>query len=473
MRYLAVAARWGRCELPVLPMRSPGCCPLWRVVLVVLCWIGLAGSATPAFAEQTVLKLTLDLDQTSDWVRIELRGLRWRVLSRQLQVDGPADANLGLDGTVMVRKPPADTSRVKLRLELAAVTTGEALQVVMRHGDLGKVQLDLRAGAASVARIASSSGAGAANNLRLAAMDEGALQRAPVLPRRDWGRRMLAFYYGWWGMPTGPAKEWLHWDPQVPENAVAHPPLLAPYDSADPKVIAQHVTWAKQAGIDTLVLSWWHMYPHQQLVLTRLLDECQRQGITATVYIEVAASPEDLRKQLLDLLGGVAQHPAFLTVQGQKVVFLYIRVFEKVDDNGFRRALAGLPVLAIGDRLEPEWLGPLGGLHSYVSFLFAAKRMDQMREARSAARLWDKLTVATVMPAYDDTTIRFGGRHLDRDDGRYYAAQWAAAQPMDWVILTSFNELHEGSEIEPTRAEGTRWLELTRRYVDQWKAGRP
>ncbi len=444
-----------------------------RTLVALVGLLALAAGAAPAHAEQTVMKLTLELEQTSDWARIELRGLQWRVLTRQQQVDGPAEAALNLDGAVTVRKPPADTSRVQLRLELAAVANGEALQVIVRHGDLGKVQLKLRAGAAVVATLASNSGWGPANNLRLVSMNEQALQRAPVLPRRDWGRRMLAFYYGWWGLPTGPAKEWLHWDPQVPESTVTHPPLLGPYDSADPKVIAQHVTWAKQAGIDTLVLSWWHMYPHQQLVLTRLLDECQRQGITATVYIEVAANPEDLRKQLLDLLGGAAKHPAFLTVQGQKVVFLYTRVFEKVDDGGLRRALAGLPVLAIGDRLDPEWLGSLGGLHSYVSFLFAAKRMDQMREARAAARLWDKLTVATVMPAYDDTSIRFGGRHLDRDEGRYYAAQWAAAQPMDWVILTSFNELHEGSEIEPTRAEGDSWLQRTRAWVDQWKAGRP
>lgn len=433
----------------------------------------VVGLARPASAEQTVLHLALDIDCTSDWARIELRGLRWRVLSRQLRVDGPVDAGLQLDGAVGIRKPAADLSRVRLHLDLAAVATGEALQVVTKHGDLGELQVRLTAGRALLATQTSRGLSGASGNIRIATLDAKGLERAPVLPRRDWGRRMLAFYYGWWGLPTGPAKEWLHWDPQTPESTVTHPPQLGPYDSADPAVIAQHVTWAKQAGIDTLVLSWWHMYPHQRLLLTRLLDECQRQGVTATVYIEVASNPEDLRNQLVDLLTGIGNHPAFLKVQGQAVVFLYTRVFEHLDDSGFRRALAGLPVLAIGDRLEPEWLESLGGLHSYVSFLFASKRMDQMREARTAARLWDKLTVATVMPAYDDTNIRFGGRHLDRDEGRYYAAQWAAAQPLDWVILTSFNELHEGSEIEPTRAEGMRWLEATRQYVARWKAGRP
>ncbi|MBI5607811.1 MAG: hypothetical protein HY902_02915, partial [Deltaproteobacteria bacterium] len=64
------------------PLRSPSWSLVRRGLLAVVCLAALGGAAGPAWAEQTVLKLTLDLDCTSDWLRVELRGLRWRVLSR-------------------------------------------------------------------------------------------------------------------------------------------------------------------------------------------------------------------------------------------------------------------------------------------------------------------------------------------------------------------------------------------------------
>lgn len=453
--------------VPMRSARNPA------VVCLLALSAALALLVSPsAWAAQTVLALTLELEGTTDWARVEVSGLQWRVTGRQAVVKGTTELGVGLvNGGLLVKKAAMDLTHFAARLDLAAVPTGEPVAFLVTRGDLGKLRVRLSAGGKTLAEDATEGLTGAVGNQRILTPEVHRLLTGPSAPRRDWGRRVLAFYYGWWGLASGPAGENLHWKLSEPHQDVTNPPLLGPYDSADPKIIAQHVAWAKLAGIDTLVLSWWNANPHQQLVLTRLLDECQRQGLTVALYMEQCSSAEDLRAQLETLLRGPAQHAAWLTVHGQKVVFLYTRIFDRLDAAGLRNALFGVDVLAIGDQLEPAWLEVLGGLHSYVSFISPAQQAHRLSRARQAARLWDKLAVGTVMPGYDDTNIRFPGTYVARDDGRFLTRQWAAAAQMDWVVLTSFNELHEGSEIEPTQPEGVRWLHAMHAHVEQWKAG--
>lgn len=432
--------------------------------------------AAPVRAQQAALRMTWTVESSSDWARIEVRGLRWVVEKKRVVSNGSGEVSAPVQGNlIQLRKSPLDLSTAQLELEVSAVPTGEPLQLLVSRGDLGRLRLQWRVGKALVASDDSSGKSGAAGNLRVISADLRKIDASAALPRRDWGRRLLAFYYGWWGTPDGPAKQWLHWDAQSEHRGVVTPPALGLYDSADPKVIAQHVAWSKQAGIDTLVMSLWRRGEHQDKVLRGLLDEAARQGLTATGYIEVAATAEDLRAQLESLLAGEMRHPAWLTVHGQKVVFLYVRVFQALNPQALRKALLGLPVLAVGDStaLDPALYEVLGGLHSYVSFIEPAKRADQQIAARQFARSGDKLLVATVMPGYDDSNIRMPGTVVPRNGGRFWQGQTAAAELADWVVLTSFNELHEGSEIEPSTAEGDAWLKAVRAWAERWKRGAP
>jgi len=42
----------------------------------------------------------------------------------------------------------------------------------------------------------------------------------------------------------------------------------------------------------------------------------------------------------------------------------------------------------------------------------------------------------------------------------------------DWVLITSFNEWHEGSEIEPSLEDGDRYLKLTKQYGPRFVRGK-
>lgn len=79
----------------------------------------------------------------------------------------------------------------------------------------------------------------------------------------------------------------------------------------------------------------------------------------------------------------------------------------------------------------------------------------------------------TVIPGYDDTKLNRPGPRptTGRHSGETYRVLWQeaiAAQP-DWILITSWNEWHEGSEIEPSKENGDRELiatgEFARRFV--------
>jgi len=77
----------------------------------------------------------------------------------------------------------------------------------------------------------------------------------------------------------------------------------------------------------------------------------------------------------------------------------------------------------------------------------------------------DRIACVTVLAGYDDSTQ---GRPLprpitERRDGDTYRVLWEAALMAnpDWVLICSWNEWHEGSEIEPSLEYGSLFLNAT------------
>lgn len=126
-----------------------------------------------------------------------------------------------------------------------------------------------------------------------------------IIPAQLWGqpnverpqagtvpRRVMTFYYPWYGIVSGPggAGRVVHWEhiDQANKNieASTHYPALGPYDSHDPNVIDQHCKWAKRAGIDTFIVSWWGHGDYSDVAMAKILDGCRRHGLNACIYYE-------------------------------------------------------------------------------------------------------------------------------------------------------------------------------------------
>ena len=310
-------------------------------------------------------------------------------------------------------------------------------------------------------------------------------------------KEVLAFYYGWYGAPKL-SGDWLHWQGPTTAGARQSPtlntPLLGRYDSHDPAVLAQHAQWAKAAGLTGVVSSWWGVGSFEDRSLALLLDAMHGQGLKVAAYMEQQKGGEaGATRDLIHILQTHGKHPAWLKVGDRPVVFLYLQALRDLPASGWRDAAkmaanGGPEPFLIGDDSprEPEtfdlWTPSLDGVHVYVLAPYVrGKSPDGMRAwVRATYPKWkamtgNKLFCATVIPGFDDTKVpgRAPPRPIvPRNGGATFAALWEetiAARP-DWVLVTSFNEWHEGSEIEPSAEHGSRYLEANARYARRFLA---
>jgi hypothetical protein len=81
--------------------------------------------------------------------------------------------------------------------------------------------------------------------------------------------------------------------------------------------------------------------------------------------------------------------------------------------------------------------------------------------------------MAPVSPGFDDRVIRTPATVVPRDAGSAYEASWRAAMASEpaWILVASWNEWHEGSEIEPSREHGSQYIEATRAWADRFRGG--
>jgi len=311
-------------------------------------------------------------------------------------------------------------------------------------------------------------------------------------------KKILTFHYVWYKTRYGPAGEWGAWteggyNPDIiirgqREIDAPHYPLDGPYDSCDPVVINRQLEELQFAGIDGSILSWWGLGDYSDQALTAILEQAAGTNYGVTIYYEtpmVARRREEgqsvadrIYADLNALLVTHSAKPNWITVHGRPVVVLYvvgtyeIAVWEEVKD---RLRADGFDPFFLGDTFDPDYLAVMDGLHTYnpIGITMRGDALDEpYARACQACHAQGKLFAATAVPGYDDRKIRTPGVLVARGDGSYFRETWraAAASGADWVLITSYNEWHEGSEIEPSREYGKDYLFLTRQLAAGFKS---
>jgi hypothetical protein len=292
-------------------------------------------------------------------------------------------------------------------------------------------------------------------------------------------RRILAFYYPWYGTPSGPSRSWVHWDPG--KRKYTDTPSLGLYDSKSPAVIRQHIAWALMSGIDGFISSWWGQNSFEDQALRELLKIAEEMGFQISVYYEAAANKEQVLRDFRYLIDRYGKSPAFLKWQGKPAIFVYGRVTGEqiplLDWEWVFNSLqaVGREAVFLGDGFSEELAYYFDGIHTYnPAGLTRAEIWAQYQNAAAVARKHGRLFAATVIPGYDDTIIRTPGLKLDRRNGALYREMWQTALGVNpgWVLITSFNEWHEGSEIEPSREYGDQHLRITAELAGVFKGDR-
>ena len=438
--------------------RPPAATALLILAATVTCCVATCRVAS---AQHIVWPLDVEIESTSDRVAVRWHGLATLQTRRQLQIDGPARVHIN---GLKLHKPVYDRTPIRWRGRLLVTLRHDAPAVELDQGTVGKTRLRIRSGGIKLLDIRRGSPAGP----RKFALDASLLRTAKPAPRRAHERLVLAFYYGWWGRKQGPSKAWLHWRPWRKRMGVPHVPTLGYYDSLDPKIIAAHIQQAKRAGIDGFVLSWWSERGNDPKVLALLLQEAARQDFRISIYLERARDRERLRQRLAWILKRFGDHGAFLRADGRPVLFFYDPVHRAVDRLDMRHALQGLDAFFVAGQSDGRHLARLDAMHVYYIARNPEGHARAQRSTSAVAMLRDAPMLATATPGYDDRLERRPGFHRPRAAGQTYDRLWRAAWQSDWVLLVSWNEWHEGSQLEPSKEYGGRYLDLTRRHRARW-----
>ena len=186
-----------------------------------------------------------------------------------------------------------------------------------------------------------------------------------------------------------------------------------------------------------------------------VIQAARAQGLKLAVQIE----PYERWPRTENVLAADLAHLADLGI-GRVYVF---RPFDGViDDGGWTRLNAaaqarGMEVLAQTGNVARAAAAGFAGVYTYDLLRYGPATFRRLCSRAHAAGL---LCAPSVGPGYDALRARGDPRLLSRRKGATYDGMWLAAlrSGADRVTITSYNEWHEGTQIEPARSFAARRL---------------
>jgi len=265
---------------------------------------------------------------------------------------------------------------------------------------------------------------------------------------------VAAFYYPWYATPALDG-EWRHWEgnnKQPPGDVAAnYYPQRGAYSSSDPAVLQGHMAEMAQAGIDLVVTSWWGRGSFEDRRLPQVLLAAADAGIRVAVHHEPYVGRS---------LATIAADVAYLKGLGVRDVWVY-------NAQGFPaaawppvRAAMGADVRVMAQSGNPVQMksgefsafartAGFDGIYTYDAVRFAP---SELAGVCGSARQNGLLCSPSVSPGYTASRLKpRDAQFVAREGGARYDATWAGAVDAraDVVSITSHNEWHEGTQIEP------------------------
>lgn len=400
---------------------------------------------------------------------------------------GRADIRLSVDGNALKLSDNIAGASAKGRFQLvvAGVATQQPVGWTLTSSSAGHTTVEVynlnqEASPSLVDRFETD-----ARSARFTSTAEALRSEGPLTVALVPTRLVLAHFYPWYDRST-----WSN--PQLLDRP-AHP-----YSTDDPADVANELKNARLAGLDGLVVSWMGKdfqggWNHRRSLL--VLDAAQNVGLKVSTLLEttvanpqheqtgVPADPNTVFTWLRDIVDSYASHPAYLQVDGRPVIFVFsgarLKPAQWTEIVARLRATGRNPLL-IGESTRSAWLDPFAGEFHYASNQFSVSEFldfdhDQslrvrtyhlLRSTNGPRRIW----ASTVSPGYDDTRLTDGRipRVTDRAGAAYYDAQWttALATGPDWILVTSWNEWWENTEIEPSERYSDQYVRRTRFWAD-------
>lgn len=297
---------------------------------------------------------------------------------------------------------------------------------------------------------------------------------------------VIANFYPWYALDT-----WR--DPQF----LDHPVPRYTVDSRDDMIRVART--ARNSGIDVLAVSWESGAGgavEDDRRMRVMLEAGRSVGIRMCIATETVVAnrtndpdlpvdPQVLLEWIEAIVDRYGSDPAYLRVGTRPVIFVfYASLLTPTEWTTLIARLRnnGRDAIIIGDFFHSTLLDPLDGEYQYINVTLTADQLREIYRTESLRvrtfsllrpndrrRIW----VASVSPGYDDTMLRDRTTpvRIDRAQGATYDTQWSTAidTGADWVIITSWNEWWENTEIEPGERYSTRYTDRTRLWASRFK----
>ncbi|MBL8995228.1 MAG: hypothetical protein JNM63_17910 [Spirochaetia bacterium] len=280
-------------------------------------------------------------------------------------------------------------------------------------------------------------------------------------------------------------------------------PMIGPYDSKDPDVIEYQFLLMRLAGIDGIVVDWdgRRVNPYRHEALVQLIPYLTRYGMEMIICFEewcgywpigtYGSRVEEIlaaQRELQWLIDEWTTQPFYAKVGGRSPVF----VFRKIPEHWFS-AEEWEPLAAMAeqnkvslifpsgdDGLDPAargrffWVGGFEEPLRQNTLHFGASQYQKfLQTAQHGKSKPDHILCGSVFPGFDDTRVwgwGDGPRIAPRYHGKRLIQTWEQTleNNVDLVQLITWNDWNEGTQIEPSAQEGTRNLEIVKKYSCQW-----
>jgi len=299
-------------------------------------------------------------------------------------------------------------------------------------------------------------------------------------------------YYLWYGEGFGAA----HWNDTSSTGLVIDKPTFGYYGSSKGQTINYHFDLFEQMGLDYVILNL-HVDDSgangtELIGIQHVFDIAEKQKRNLRFVIQIAPYTEktvDVERVIRMISKLYSMHSNYLHIDGKPVLFWFWSGVHDGDarfNEAVKAAAQQYVNIAVSLRLPNETdesrltHGMFDGFVPFSPLELSSK--DKWIKVWNAAfhfadRAQMKYRIATVCPGYDDSGLddhlraHNPYRTISRENGTTYEKSMEFVEnlsdPPDLIMISTFNEFHENTHIEPSLKNGTRYIDMTTGFVDR------
>lgn len=231
------------------------------------------------------------------------------------------------------------------------------------------------------------------------------------------------------------------WFPETENWATQYAPALGKYSSDNSTILATHIAQMRWAGLDAGIFTWWGRDTLTDRRFPNILDASAAQGLAVTAYYEPEGKGDPPVAEIqadLVRLSALAQHPAWLRVNGKPALFVY---------NANETSCS---IVDKWKQAAPGWYLQLKVFSGYSTCPTQPDSWHQYGPATALSKHGVySMNASPGFWKFNEATPRLA-RNLDR--WRTDLSTMADAN-VQWKLITSLNEWGEGTSVEPA----TQW----------------